>query len=196
MTVVLGATPSDLITVAELADYTQLPLLDTDQSTLFIIKVASNMVRDYLHQDLYFVASDIAYCDPLNGQSVFLDQLPVARVLTVEYSVDSGVTWVIPPATSYTVSRRTGIVAAKPYSGVPWPSDPESWRITYDHGFNPIPDTIKGVVSEIGGRIYASPIGVDLERIGQRQIKYAVESTGLSPLMQIALDHYKVTRIA
>lgn len=195
MTVVLGAAPSDLITVAELAEYTQLPLLDTDQSALFLIKVASNMVRDYLHQDLYFVASDIAYCDPLNGQVVLLEQLPVVRVVQVEYTADSGVTWVVAPAGSYTVSRRTGVVAAKPFSGTPWPSDPESWRITYDHGFNPIPDTIKGVVCEVAGRIYASPIGVDLERIGQRQVKYAVETEGLSPLMQVALDHYKVARV-
>lgn len=186
---------ADLATVADLSTFAQLSLEPADATAALLLKVASGMVRTYLQQDLVRVDDDVEVLDPVGGL-VELPNLPVVSVSLVEITNDGGATWIAVDPTSYTVSRRLGLINARPYSGVCWPSDPESWRVTYTHGFETIPPEITGVVCGVAARAYSSPIGIDMERTGQRQVKYAVESQGFSALEQAVLDKYRIGRVA
>jgi hypothetical protein len=186
---------ADLATVADLNNFSQLALDPADPSAAFLLSVASGMIRRYLEQDVTVVESDVEYCDPLNSSVVLLRQLPVQSVSKVETSTD-GATWAVVDPANYTVSRKTGVVAAKPYTGVQWPSEPESWRVTYSHGYATVPDELKGVACSIAARFYSTPAGIDMERTGQRQVKYSLESAGFSGMEAMVLSSFRNPRVA
>lgn len=184
----------DLASIDDLNNFSQLAIDPSDTAAAFLLKVASGMVRRYLQQDVTAVAGDVEYCDPVAG-GVLLSQLPVTAVSQVETSAD-GVTWTAADPASYVVSRRLGIVSARSGYGVHWPSTPESWRITYSHGYETVPDELKGVVCSIAARFYSTPAGIDMERTGQRQVKYNLESGGFDPMERLILDGFRIPRVA
>jgi hypothetical protein len=186
---------ADLATVDDLNDFSQLALDPADSSAAFLLSVASGMIRRYLEQDITQVTGDVEYVDPVGGGYAFLKQLPVQSVSLVETSAD-GVTWATVPASNYTVSRRLGIVYAKPYTGEQWPNTPESWRVTYSHGYATVPDELKGVACSIAARFYSTPAGIDMERTGQRQVKYSLESAGFSGFESMVLASFRTPRLA
>jgi hypothetical protein len=184
-----------LATVDQLASFMQLPLTSADPTATLLLQIASGMVRDDLKQQLDPVTDDIVELDPINGTTVRLPELPVTDVTLVEY-LDSTVTpavWTTADPSTYTVSRKTGFVTVKPWTGVCWPTDPESWRVTYSHGFAELPDSLLGVVLGVAARAYSSPASIELERLGGYQVKYAVEAEGFSALELKTLNRYKDT---
>lgn len=181
----------DLASVVDLNNFSQLAIDPADTSAAFLLKVASGMVRRYLQQDVTATVGDMEYCDPVAG-GVLLSQLPVSAVTKVETSLD-GVTWTVADPATYVVSRRLGIVSALSGS---WPSRPESWRVTYSHGFDDVPDEIKGVVCSVAARFYSTPSGIDMERTGQRQVKYNLETAGLNAMERLILDGFRIPRVA
>jgi len=183
----------DLASIADLNDFSQLGVDPADAAAAFLLKVASGMVRRYLQQDITATAGDVEYCDPLSG-GVLLSQLPVNNVTKVETTLD-GATWTVADPATYVVSRRLGIVSPRAYTGL-WPTDPESWRVTYSHGYDNVPDEIKGVVCGVAARAYTTPSGIDMERTGQRQVKYNLESGGFTPLEKLILDGFRIPRVA
>lgn len=190
------STSTDLASVEELADFSQLPL-DTDDATAgFLIKVASGMIRTYLGQIVTLVEDDVEYVDPVNGFFASLEQLPVVSVSQVEVSSDGGLTWAVAPPSSYKVSRRTGTIATRSGTVVRWPSDEESWRVTYTHGFESVPPELVGVCCGLAARYYSTPIAVDMERVGQRQVKYNIEAAGFSAMESMALSAFRLARMA
>lgn len=186
---------ADLATVTDLNNFAQLGLDPSDSAAAFLLSVASGMIRRYLDQDITVTADDVEYADPLNGSVVLLRQLPVTSVSLVETTTD-GVTWSTVDPASYTVSRRQGIVSAKPWTGVRWGSDPESWRVTYTHGYATVPDEIRGVCCSIAARFYSTPAGIDMERTGQRQVKYSLESAGFTGMESMVLSAFRNPRVA
>lgn len=186
---------ADLATVADLNNFSQLALDPADTSAAYLLKVASGMIRRYLEQDITVTTNDVEYCDPLNGHMVLLKQLPVTSVSLVETTTD-GVTWTTVAPANYTVSKRTGVVAAKPWTGIQWGCDPESWRVTYTHGYATVPDELNGVCCSIAARAYATPVGIDMERTGQRQVKYSLESAGFTGEEAMVLAAFRNPRIA
>jgi len=186
---------ADLATVEDLNDFSQLALDPADTSAAFLLKVASGMIRRYLEQDITQVADDVEYVDPVGGGYAFLRQLPVQSVSKVETTADGAVWATVDPA-NYTVSRRLGIVYAKPYTGERWPSGSESWRVTYSHGYATVPDELKGVTCSIAARFFSTPAGIDMERTGQRQVKYSLESAGFSGFEAMVLASFRTPRVA
>lgn len=191
-----GSPSTDLASVEELAAFSQLPLEADDVTANFLIKVASGMIRAYLGQTVTLVEDDVEYVDPVNGFFASLGELPVVSVSQVEVSSDAGLTWSVAPASSYKVSRRTGTITALSGSTVRWPSDEESWRVTYTHGFESVPSELVGVCCGLAARYYSTPIAVDMERVGQRQVKYNIEAEGFSAMESMALSAFRLARIA
>lgn len=186
---------TSLASVTQLANFLQVELASNDPSAQLYLDIASGMVRAYLKQTITQVRADVVEVDPINGAYVTLDELPVTDVASVEILNADG-EWTLADPSTYTVSKRLGIIAGKPGCGVFWPPQPASWRVTYTHGYATVPDSLVGVVLGVAGRGYASPVGIELERIGGYQVKYAMESAGFSALEKIALDSYKVATIA
>ena len=183
-----------LATPAQLGAFMQQPFADTDATALLLLDIASGMARDYLHANLDAVTADVTLLDPINGSYLLLPELPVTAVTLVE--VFDGTIWTTADPITYSVSLRLGMVAAKPGLGIVWPKGPGTWRITYSHGFAVIPQTIVGVVLGAAARAYASPNGVDMERIGSYQVKYSMDAGGFTSSEQRALAHYIQPRIA
>jgi hypothetical protein len=187
---------ADLATVADLNNFSQLALDPADASAAYLLKVASGMIRRYLEQDITVTTNDVEYADPINGQMAFLRQLPVTSVSLVETTTDGGVTWTTVAPANYTVSKRQGVVAAKPWTGITWGADPESWRITYTHGYAAVPDELNGVCCSIAARFYSTPAGIDMERTGTRQVKYSLESAGFTGAEAMVLSSFRNPRLA
>jgi len=182
--------------VDDLGKYMQQTIAADDPTAGFLLLVASGMIRAYLGQTVSQVIDDVEYVDPVNGSFAALSQLPVTAVSLVEVTNDGGTTWTPVPATAYKVSRRRGTISTRWGNSVRWPSDEESWRVTYTHGFGSVPPEIIGVCCGLAARYYSTPVAVDMERIGQRQVKYAIEADGFSPLESIALAAFRVGKLA
>jgi hypothetical protein len=169
-----------------------------DPSALIILDVASGMVRDFLQVDpdtgLEPVVGDVVVLDPVNGAFVFLPEMPVTAVTLVE--TFDGTTWTVADPTTYTVSLRTGIIAALPWTGVCWPTDPGTWRVTHDHGFSVVPMSLVGVVLGVAAREWNTDNGVDSERLGGYQVKYAMEAGGFTGLELRTLGRYSRPSVA
>jgi len=190
-----------LATPAQLGALMQETIDPGDASALLILDIASGMVRDHLQQQVDAVAADVVLLDPIGGNGIFmfLPELPVTAVTLVE-TLDSTVTpgvWMTADPLTYAVSKRVGVIAALPYTGVQWPDLSETVRVTYDHGFAVIPMSIIGVVLGVAAREWSNPGSVvDTERIGGYQVKLHMEATGYTPLEEKALARYVNPRIA
>lgn len=197
-----------LATVDQMAAFMQLTLTSSDPTATLYLEIASDMVRDKLKQQLDAVAADVVMLDPINGGFVVLPELPVATVTLLEIldTTQSPAVWTTVDPSLYTVSQRLGIIAGLPGCGVFWPSIPQSWRVTYSHGYgvgvNPLPgfpvlpNSLVGVVLGVAARAYSSPASIESERIGGYQVKYAVEADGFSSLEMATLNSYRDANIS
>lgn len=188
--------PSTLLaTVPQFGAYLKTTFDPNDATATLYLQIASGMVRDFLQRDLTAVAGDVVLVDPIDGSYGLLPELPISAVSLVE--TFDGTVWTTMTPSTYTVSTRLGMIAGKPGTGATWPTDPATWRVTYSHGFAEVPDSIVGVTLGVAARAYASEPGVDLERIGGYQVKYAgVAADGFSPIELKALARYVLPRVA
>jgi hypothetical protein len=185
---------TSLATVDQLAAYLQQPITAGDPAATLMLQIASGAVRDELQQDLDYVAHDVQILDPINGWTIVLPQMPVTDVTLVEY-LDANQVWTTADPALYTVSLRTGIIQAMSYTGIPWPAVPASWRVTYSHGYNPIPDGLVGVCLGVAARTYSTPAGTESEKIGGYNVKYAIHADGFSPVELKILSRYRLGRV-
>ena len=170
-----------------------------DQTALLVLDIATGMVRDHLELNGYAldaVTADVVLLDPVAGGIVlFLEGLPVTAVTLVE--TFDGTVWTTVAPANYSVSKRLGMISALPYTGVTWPSDPETWRVTYNHGFTVLPSSIFGVVLGVAARAWANPGGaVAAETFGPHMVKYQMEAGGFSQIEAKALAKYVNPRVA
>lgn len=184
-----------LATVAQLAAYVQEDIADDDAQAALSLQIASGTVRSYLGYDITrSTATEV--CDPINGSFVVLSQLPVTDVQQLEYLDDDG-TWVVADGSTYTTSIRQGILAGKPGVGIRWPVTPGSWRVSYGYGYDIVPDAIVGVVLGVAARQWATPVGVESERVGSYNVRYADKhDDAFTPIEQLALRPYRQVVIA
>lgn len=192
MAVVLGGPQTPLATVSDLAAVLQTTLASDDPAALFQLRAASGKIRNYLQQTITAVTGDLVELDPVNGLLVVLPEMPIAAVSLVE--TFDGAAWTVADPKTYTLSKRTGIISGKPGIGITWPSAPESWRVTYDHGYGNVPDALVGICADFAARAYSSPSGMEMERIGGYQAKYSAD--GFSATEKIALNRYRIARVA
>lgn len=166
-------------TVQDLAAQLQITLQDADASALLQLATATGKMQDFMGQQIIQTLGDVVELSPINGAFIIMPESPVTAVSLVEILIIDPVTgvlgWTTADPTTYTVSKQMGIISAKPGLGIAWPTDPESWRVTYDHGYAVIPPSLVGVCATVAARAYVSPDGVDLERIGGYQAKYSAD---------------------
>lgn len=187
-----------LASVGDLSAYLQAePALAPDDPTaLLMLRLASGKVRDHCGpQVLSYVADDQVYLTPSEKRVAFVPELPAQRPSLVEVLGTDGVTW--SPMASWSFDVETGeltdTTTAWQYN---WQRTitPSSWRVTYSHGYQSIPDGLQGVVLDVAARTINTPAGVDLERVGLRQTKYS--TAGFTQENEDALAPYVVARLA
>ena len=189
--------PAPLATPAQLGALLQQTISSTDPSALQLLAQASGVIRRYLDLTVTQVLGDVELGTPEDGV-VFLRESPVTNVSLVEVQDPWTGVWSTVPSTAYKASLRLGTVSQGLVNtaGVRWPTDEESWRITYDHGFETVPDDLMGVCVGVASRFYSVPAGVDAERIGNRQVKYSLTADDLNALERLTLDGYRWGKLA
>lgn len=183
-----------LASVGDLSAYLQGPALDPDDPTAtLLLRLASGKVRDETQQKLNYVADDAVILSPSEWGRVFLPELPIVGAPIVETTSDNGVTWTA--LASWTLDYATGELSDTSTWPTRAPRGPSSWRVTYSHGYQEIPDGIQAVVLDVAARTMEMPIGVELERVGLRQVKYSTAAP-LSDDNKAALKPFAVAVLA
>jgi triacylglycerol esterase/lipase EstA (alpha/beta hydrolase family) len=186
-----------LATPAQLGNFLQQTIAPDDPVALQLLGLASGLIRRYLGQAVTAVAGDVELRTPEAG-SVFLKEGPVTAVSLVEVLDPNTNLWTATATTDYGVDFETGEVYRTFASNSDlfwWPTDRNSWRVTYDHGFETVPDDIAGVCYGLAARFYSTPAGIDQERTGQRQVKYSLTNDDFNPLELMVLDSYRNARV-
>ena len=157
-----------LATVADMAAFLGRDIAPDDPQALFYLRLASGAVIGYLRYDPEFTMADVAVIDPVDGQAqAVIPWWPIAAVSKVEILPDSGdrVTWI--DVTSKVIIRPdVAIVQALPRTLISWPSLPQSWRVTGDHGLDPLPDAIVAATAAVAGNNFATEAGIKSESQG------------------------------
>ena len=183
-----------LATPEQLGSFLQQPIAVDDPTALLMLDIASGMVRDYLQTDLDHTVDDVHVLDPEEGAFVTLGESPILEISKLE--IYDGTTWTVVPKTEYVASPRLGIVSAVKTSMITFPKRPETWRVTFTHGFETIPPTIVGVVLGIAARFFTAPDGITSESLGGYSVSYAGPGEGFTKMEQTALARYKNPRIS
>lgn len=180
----------------EFGYFIQSTIADTDPAALMYLEAASDVVRDYLQQQIDMTVNDVIVVRPESNGNVFLPELPVVSVSLVESYL--GGVWTPVVSTSYQVVSGTGVLTLDLSALAAYGLGVADGlcRVTYTHGYQDTPNSIKQATLGVAARAWSVPIGVETERIGGYQVKYAVQATGFSPIELAALNRYRVPRVA
>lgn len=142
------------------------------------LQYASDYVRRYCRQRLDYVASDTILIDPRPDHTAQLPELPVIAVSAVQ-------AWMTGPTgsfawqtlTNYQWTARGQLFDVTPITppviptaNIPypwWPRLPESLKVTYTHGYSPIPDDLQNLVLRLAAELNANPDFVHSQKVGE-----------------------------
>lgn len=144
---------------------------------------ASAAFRSATRQHISRVAGDVVALDGDGSSVLLLPQVPVTAVTSVV--VDDGSTSTTLAAADYQwfgngVLRRSG----------KWPARPRSVTVTYDHGYDPIPDDVQEAVAKRAARGLDERVGVASAQLGAAS--YTFTQPGPSPEWDEAVAAYRV----
>lgn len=180
-----------LATVADLEVRTPLPA-GSEARAGALLADASALVRGHTRQWLSFVADDVRVIRAI-GRVIKLPERPVESVTEVA-AIDAG--------GDVPVSGWMWDGIDKVFLPLQHGSAGGTWRVTYSHGYQPLPDDVVAVVCGMVGRVLTSPSmaeGVTSETIGQYsyQMQQSVGSSGVAvrmlPSDRDALARYRRT---
>jgi hypothetical protein len=164
-----------LATIDDLED--RIGALTDDQANraTALLRGASARVRAYTRQDFDLVTGDIAIVRPL-GDDLILPQRPVVAVASVKAIPGDAQPDIVMSGWSWDgldririggIGWRTAINYDLELGHAGW--SPESYRVTYDHGYVSTPDDVVDVVCSMVNRILTAPSmaeGFGSERVG------------------------------
>lgn len=159
-------------TTADLASFLQITV-DTASAQL-ALDLSTALIQNYTRQTITYVASDTVI---LNGNTavLLLPQRPVVGTPVVNGLVPSAVYRFDPPD-RLTYGVPSGNLAAAQYANGPDPVYgvwPLQVSVTYSHGYQTIPDDIRGVCISVAARAYSNPQGLRGESMGSYSVQYA-----------------------
>lgn len=132
--------------VAELKTFTQDSSID-DSFAELVLELVTDAIKTEARQQLEKIEND-TYSGQGEGEAILLPEIPVIAVSVVE--VDG----VALGATDYELDKRAGILTrtnSRIWTGLV--------EVTYTHGFDPIPPTIKLICLTAARRIVRNPEG-------------------------------------
>ncbi|MGW5122973.1 hypothetical protein ACWEQ7_02730 [Streptomyces sp. NPDC004069] len=182
---------ADLAVIKDLVDRLGRPLTDDEQArAAALLRDASARVREFTGQTLSAVADDAIVLRPV-GSMIRLPQRPVTAVHAVAAVGPDGATvgdlsgWV------WDGRDKVDITYATPAGSWPltWHGPlPDTYRVTYDHGYTAMPEIIGTTVCAMVLRTLLAPSmtpGLAGERIGaySYQLQQGAGSAGVSVVM-------------
>ncbi len=172
--------------------------------TLDPFEYASQLVRGYCGIRFDLVQNDTKILDPRTDGTVQLPETPVANVSAV-YGWMPGPTgtWDWQPITWYRWLPRgllynTAFVENPtiPTWGPTWPWVPGGLKVTYDHGFETIPDDIQDVVTRLATQISKNPNWIQSRKVGEVSTVYSTSGVSLRDEDKTVLDRYAAQEVS
>jgi hypothetical protein len=136
-----------------------------------VLNQATADIQSWTHQNLFPVAAETVTVDPFDTGSVYLPELPVTGVSTVEYLDGSNVWQTLDPS-YYRWNGKRGqvyLIARAPY----WPWQLDTIRVTYDHGYATIPNDLAGLCVRLAARQVANPYDAQSMVTGGIQMRFS-----------------------
>jgi hypothetical protein len=149
---------------------------------------AESEVSEYCNRTFDLIEDDTEVLTPHRGKAM-LSQFPVVNVSLVEALLPApggGLEWT--EVDGYRVVNDTGILYC---TGYVWPALPGSLRVTYDHGFETIPQSLINVASRFAQQFLENPALAMQRKVGDIESRFS-GSFGLSvsDLDRRILDRY------
>lgn len=119
-------------------------ILPNDPQATLAIAEATAVIQNYCNQKIERVSNDPIFLDGTGSTKLFLPELPVNEIASVE--VDGTL---LDPA--YYALAENGVLWRK--YGV-WTPGARNIKITYTHGYENIPEEIRGVCYRSAARLY------------------------------------------
>lgn len=167
--------------VDDLRSWLQEPDLDAAAATL-ALAAATAHIQGATGQTISAVAGDVVVFDGIDDQWLVLPQRPVTAVSAVAVN---GVAlapgdWTLSGSRIY---RYTGWNRVLTVGG--WGRTPTLISVTYDHGYDPVPDDVVGAALGIAAELASNPDGLIAEDIDDYRRRWAESA---SPAAQMLLD--------
>lgn len=142
---------------------------------------ATSVIEGYCNRSLALVTGDTVRLTPQRGTGI-LPNYPVLGITLVEgYMLDlatGAYAWV--PITNYysddatgTIYNTTGLAGVIWTGGPSWPWLPGSLRVTYDHGYDPIPNDLRDVCARLAGQYLENPRLMVQRRVGDMEGRFS-----------------------
>lgn len=123
-------------------------ILPNDAQATLAIAEATAVIQNYCNQKIEQVSDDSIYLDGSGSTKLFLPEIPVSEIASVE--VDG----VLLDPTYYALAEN-GVLWRK--YGV-WTLGARNIKITYTHGYENVPEEVRGVCYRSAARLYQAQL--------------------------------------
>jgi hypothetical protein len=156
---------------------------------------ATSVIEGYCNRTFGLVTDDTVTVTPHHGQGL-LPQYPVVSVSAVAgYMLDMSTGaygWV--PITNFwcdndtgTLYNTTGLAGVVWTGGPSWPWLPASLRVTYTHGYDPIPSDLRDVCARLALRYLQNPGAMVERRVGDMEARFSGSAGALFDQFDLAV---------
>jgi hypothetical protein len=173
-------------------------------------ELASEQVRSYCGQIFDAVADDVVLIDPRPNGTAQLPEMPVTAVTAVSaFMPDPTGVWDWQALTAFAWVRRgliydTALILPSDVLNMPvdypmptWPWLPGSLRVTYSHGYNPIPAPVQAIVTRLAAQIAANPAFLVSNKVGEVGASFGpTAGVTLRDTDRKILDRYTIQEVA
>lgn len=173
------------ITEDDLGLYLRKTLTD-DSLAIFAVDAASQVCREIAETGFDLVENEVIKLDGNGGNIMLLPQTPVTAVSQViDYNGD------VMDVADYVWSSDGSLMLVSLDSQ--WLLGNQNYTVTYSHGYEEIPSTVKLIATALAARIYDQGI-VSQETIGGYVVLYGEGEGGLTRLERALLSRYRPGR--
>lgn len=145
----------------ELGDYLGEILVDARLAkAALVLEIATAQIKGWCRQRLELVAGDTITLRGTGDRDLVLPERPIVEVSNI--TIDA----VTAAPSSYYLAGDTLVR----FQG--WCSPASIVTVVYTHGFDPLPDDIRGVCLDLAAHRMAAPAGVRQEAIGTYSVTY------------------------
>lgn len=163
-----------LATVDQVGLVLKASLESDDPTAQFWLAAVSGAARLYTGQHISRVVDDVEYHRP--SGVIQLRESPVISVSKVEILTDRTTdTWTELASNPYWYPTTRLAQVAFGGSYLPYGATNDSIRITYTHGYDPVPDEVAGAVANAAARMMNTPPGIVSDHVGQRSTNYRAD---------------------
>lgn len=161
-----------------------------------LLTQATGIIQEWTNQYLLNVTGDTVIVDPNSDGWASVPELPVNDVASFEYLDDRDGVWYTYDTSVYRWNRYGKIYLVQQPDYWPWQLD--SLRVTYSHGYNPIPNGLAGVCIQLAARLFANPYDAQRYTTGGVQVGFSgTKGTDeLRDTEKIALGRYTVVEVS